>query len=128
MVDAATAFQAIGETYNLRDPAHFTWRDTILRLAAGLGITKPLRNVPGVIALGAAATMEMIARARRQVNRPLLTRQLVYAMTRDQCYPIDKAERELWFRPKVGVEQGLKLSVEWLHSPEGKAALETVEV
>ncbi len=127
MIDAATAFQAVGEVYNMRDPSHVTWRDAILTLAAGLGVTKPLRNVPGVIALGAATTMETIAKARRQVTRPLLTRQIVYAMLRDQCYAIDKAERDLWFRPKIGVEQGLRLSVDWLHSPEGQAALESVE-
>lgn len=127
MIDAATAFQAVGGVYNMRDPAHVTWRDAILTLAAGLGITKPLRTIPGPIAVGAAAVMETIARARRSTTRPLLTRHLVYTMIRDQCYSVDKAKRELWFAPKTGVEQGLRLSVDWLQSPEGKAAIESVE-
>lgn len=127
MIDAATAFQAVGEVYNMRDPSHATWRDAILTLAAGLGVTKPLRSVPGSIAIAAAGVMETIARVRRQETRPLLTRHLVYTMIRDQCYPIDKAQRELWFTPKVGVELGLRQSVEWLHSPEGQAAVESVE-
>jgi nucleoside-diphosphate-sugar epimerase len=44
-------------------------------------------------------------------------------MTRDQGYPIEKAQRELGFAPKVGVEEGFRRTIEWLQSTEGQAAL-----
>jgi nucleoside-diphosphate-sugar epimerase len=123
MVTAADTQEAVGQAYNLRDPSDITWRETLMTLAAGIGaVTRP-RNVPAAVALPTAFLLETVYSLFRVKTRPLLTRQVVYAMTRDQGYPIKKARQELGFAPRVGVEQGFQRTIEWLHSGEGQAAI-----
>lgn len=123
MLVAATKPQAVGEVYNLRDPVDMSWREAIAAMAAGLGVTKPPRNIPGPAAVAAAHLMEVVYKLLRRRSRPLLTRHVVAILTRDQGYPIGKAERDLAFAPRIGLEVGLARSIDWLLSPEGQAAL-----
>lgn len=123
MILAASSQTAVGQAYTLRDPADMTWKEGILRLAEGLGASPRLRNVPTPLALGAAAVLEAGFRLFRIDRRPLLTRQLVHVMTRDQDYSIEKARVELGFAPTVGLEEGFRRTTEWLNSPEGQEAL-----
>lgn len=123
MLAAATEPEAVGQVYNLRDPVDLTWREAIQALAVGLGVAWAPRNIPGPAAVAAAHLMEAVYKALRKQDRPLLTRHLVATMTRDQGYPIGKAQRELGFAPRVGLEAGLERSIDWLLSPEGQAAL-----
>ena len=123
MIGASSRPEAIGQAYNLRDPSNITWRDTLLTLADGLGAKSRPRNIPALVAVVAAFGFEAAYSLFRIKTRPLLTRQVVYAMTRDQGYSISKAEEELGFAPSVGVEEGFRRTLEWLASPEGQKAL-----
>ncbi len=123
IIGAATAPVAVGEAYNLRDPSDMTWREGILRLAEGLGVEPHLPDISTWVALAAATILEGWYRLLRKEDRPLLTRQLVRLMTRDQGYLTDKAERELGFSPSIGLDRGFQRTIEWLHSGEGQAAL-----
>lgn len=123
MIASATNPRAIGQAYNLRDPSDITWRETLMRLADGIGASTRPRNIPAAVALPTAFLLEAVYSLLRINTRPILTRQVVYAMTRDQGYPIAKAQQELDFAPRVGVEQGFQRTVEWLHSGEGQAAI-----
>lgn len=123
MIVAAGSDQAIGQAYNLRDPSDMTWRDALLTLAEGVGAVSRPRNIPAFVAVTAAFGLEAAYSLFRIKTRPILTRQVVYAMTRDQGYPIEKAQRELGFAPEIGVEEGFRRTIEWLQSTEGQAAL-----
>lgn len=123
MMIAAASPRAIGQAYNLRDPADVTWRESLLTLATGLGVEPRTRNIPTPVALVVAMGLETVYSVLRIKTRPLLTRQLVYVMTRDQGYSINKATEELGFSPKVGVEEGFRRTIEWLRSAEGQTAL-----
>ena len=123
MVAAAASPRAIGQAYNLRDPSDMTWRESLLTLAAGLGVEPRTRNIPTPVALTVAGGLEAVYKLFRIKTRPLLTKQLVYVMTRDQGYGIAKAREELGFAPTVGVEEGFRRTIEWLRSAEGQAAL-----
>ncbi len=123
IVEAAANSTAVGQAYTLRDPIDMTWKEAILRLAAGLGVEPRLRTIPTWAGLAVATAMEGWHLLTRREERPLLTRQLVHVMTRDQGYSIDKAQTELGFAPSIGVEAGFDHTIEWLHSPEGQRAL-----
>lgn len=123
MIAAAKSPVAVGQAYNLRDPSNITWKESLLALAEGLGAIPRPRNIPTPVALTIAMGLEAIYSLLRIKTRPLLTRQIVYAMGRDQGYSIDKAQNELGFTPKVGVEKGLQRTIDWLNSAEGQAAL-----
>ncbi|MDH3259793.1 MAG: NAD-dependent epimerase/dehydratase family protein [Acidimicrobiia bacterium] len=123
MISAASEPAAIGQAYNLRDPSNITWRESLLTLADGLGASTRPRNIPTPVAVLAAFGLETAYSLFRIKTRPLLTRQVVYAMTRDQGYPIEKAEDELGFAPTIGVDEGFRRTIEWLRSAEGQKAL-----
>lgn len=123
MVTAAAAPQAVGQAYNLRDPEDMTWQEFIVGYADGLGISQRLRNVPTPLAVAGAYIMERAYRAVGRQERPLLTHLAVNVMTRDQGYPVDKAQRDLGFAPRVGLEAGQRRTIDWLLSPEGQAAI-----
>ncbi|MDJ0497354.1 MAG: NAD-dependent epimerase/dehydratase family protein [Acidimicrobiia bacterium] len=123
MITAAIAPQAVGQAYNLRDPEDMTWRQFIVGYADGLGISRRLRTVPEPLAVAGAHIMERTYRAMGRKERPLLTHLAVKVMTRDQGYPISRAQRDLGFAPRVGLEGGQQRTIEWLLSPEGQAAI-----
>lgn len=123
MITAAGSDAAIGQTYNMRDPSDMNWREALLTLAEGIGAVSRPRNIPTFVAVTAAFGLEAAYSLFRINTRPILTRQVVYAMTRDQGYPIAKAQRELEFAPKTGVEEGFRRTIDWLQSAEGQAAL-----
>ena len=54
-------------------------------------------------------------------KRPLLTRHAVLILCRDQSYPIDRLIADTGFRPTVGVEEGIRRTLQWLTSDEGLA-------
>lgn len=123
MIAAAAEPRAVGRVYNLRDPSDMTWREALLTLAEGMGAVTRQRNVPKPVALAAAVGLEAVYSFFRIRTRPLLTRHLVHTMTRDQGYSIARAQEELGFAPRVGVEEGFRRTIEWLRSAEGQAAL-----
>ena len=49
-----------------------------------------------------------------RTDRPPLTRLMVEMMSVDQRYPIDRARRELGYGPRIGYEEGLRLTGAWL--------------
>jgi nucleoside-diphosphate-sugar epimerase len=95
----------------------------LLTLAEGLDAGARPRNIPKAVALTVAVALEATYSLFRVKTRPLLTRQLVHTMTRDQGYPIDEAEDELGLAPAIGVEEGFRRTIDWLQSGEGQAAL-----
>ncbi len=123
MVAAAHSPNTIGGAYNLRDPQPMTWVDYISELAVGIGADLPKLNVPSRPALQLARAMELAYRMARIDNRPLLTRHAVLILTRPQDYPIRDAQRDFGFGPVVGLVDGIRRTIDWLRSPEGRVAL-----
>lgn len=51
----------------------------------------------------------------------MLTRHAVHLFDRDQSYPIGRAQEELGFKGEVDFQEGMRRTVAWLDSPEGRA-------
>jgi nucleoside-diphosphate-sugar epimerase len=122
LVDAVTLAlthdAAPGHAFDLTDGLDVTWRRFADDLAAGLG-AKPVRwSVPYPVALGLGAGLEhgyrALRRATRLRTRPLLSRQAVHVLGRDQDFDNREAREVLGWEPRVGYEDGLAATLAWL--------------
>ncbi len=114
MIDAALRDNTAGEAYNLTDGAGVTWRQYLATFAEMLGTKPPWIDLSFQTAMRIASAMEAPHKYLRIPGKPLLTRHAVYLLGRSQEFPPDKARREFGFAAAVGLEEGLRRSVEWL--------------
>ncbi|HEY3480391.1 MAG TPA: NAD-dependent epimerase/dehydratase family protein [Streptomyces sp.] len=122
MIAACTSEQTVGNAYNLRDPEMTTWRQYMEALAAGLGVGAPSFSLPASVATGVATVSEKVWGALRIKSRPVLTRHAVHLFERDQSYPIERARTDFGFKGEVTFEEGMRRTLGWLDSPEGRKA------
>jgi nucleoside-diphosphate-sugar epimerase len=123
IIQASLAPAAKGQAYNLRDESREHWREFGVTLASGLNTPVPSLNLPDPLVSVIAAVFEILYRLVRIQARPIVTRQQVYQFSRDQAYPIDKAQKDFGLTSKVSFTEGMQKTIKWLKSPEGKAFL-----
>jgi nucleoside-diphosphate-sugar epimerase len=119
MLAAARSPAALGQAYNLSSLRGESWKQYCLLLARALGLPAPWINLPFRLAMGIAGLMEFPHRYLRIPGRPLLTRHAVYLLGRDQEFPSGKAQAAFGYSPKVGIEEGVARSAEWLRGQLG---------
>lgn len=111
---------AAGETFNASDGLDVTWKHLTDDLAEGIGASPARWSMPYPLASGLGLALEQGYRALRRTTgiktRPLLSRQAVQVMGRHQSFSADKARRLLRWEPRVGYEEGLQTTIEWLRS------------
>jgi nucleoside-diphosphate-sugar epimerase len=107
-VAAATAPAAVGHAYNVTDGEAHSYRDFLLAHEEVTGRRPVIVPVPGrLVVLAVQAGMRL-----RQARRPAadwagqLAR--VRALDLDAHYSIDAARRDLGYRPRVGLREGLR--------------------
>ena len=108
--------EALGRPYNLADGTGVTWRRYIDALADGLGQRRPWINIPSTIAFPLARSLELTHQLLRLPGRPLLTRNAVYLLCRNQEYPIEKAKCDLGFSPTISFDEGVTQTVNLLRN------------
>lgn len=124
MMIAAETPLARGQSYNIRDLTCETWRDYVLSLAKAFPAgTWSYLNIPASLALAVGFGMEKVWGALGMSSRPLLTRHAVYLLSRDQCFSVERARKELGFESWVSFEEGMERTREWIQSATGQAAL-----
>jgi nucleoside-diphosphate-sugar epimerase len=123
ILQAASSPRTIGQAYNLRDESNESWKRFVDALAAGLGAQRPWINLPSKLALALGRVCEVIYQSLGIRSRPLVTRHAAYLLFRDQGYCINKAQRDFGFRSTIGFDEGMKRTLTWLASEEGRQAL-----
>jgi nucleoside-diphosphate-sugar epimerase len=98
---------AAGGLYHVTDGEEVTCRELIDALAGALELPLPRRSVPFPVLYAVAALLELAARAAHRAAPPPLTRYGVRLVASDCRYDIDKARRELGYRPLVGLRDGV---------------------
>lgn len=114
LILAADSETAIGQAYNISDGTRVTWREYIDALADLAEVPRPTRSYSHDMAFTLATLWESYYRLLGRTNRPPMTRMLVEWMGTDQDFPIDKARRDLNYRPRVSFEQGIRNISDWL--------------
>ena len=103
--------EALGRTYILADERHVTLRDWVAGIARAVGVPPPRGRLPYWPLAVSAAVCEMVCRPLR-IDPPLYRRRAAF-FANDRAFRIDKARRELGYRPKVGIEDGLRRTADW---------------
>jgi nucleoside-diphosphate-sugar epimerase len=109
---------APGQAFNLTDGLDVTWKRFLDDLADGLGYPAPRWSLPYGVAYGVAFLLENGYRWLRKVTRlktaPLLSRQAVHVLGRDQDFSNRKARELLGWEPRVSYAAGLEATLAWL--------------
>jgi nucleoside-diphosphate-sugar epimerase len=105
LVQALDAPAALGRTYTITNDEHAPLWNVIRTVLRHLGLATQLRTLPLAPALAAARLME--ARAALLGGEPLLTRYSAAILARTQTYDISAARRDLGYRPRVTVAEGV---------------------
>jgi 2-alkyl-3-oxoalkanoate reductase len=111
---ASTVPAALGRTYLLVNDEPVTQRQYFAAIAAELGVREPRRTIPYGVALGLAATAEMVGRITKRP--PPLTRFGVQLLGGENRFIMTRARRELGFEPETNLAEGVRESVAWLRS------------
>ena len=112
---AAGSDQAVGQAYNVSDGSDVTWKQYLDRLADMGRVPRATRSRSHDVAFAIASAWESWYRMRGRTERPPLTRMSVELMGTSQGFPIDKAQEQLGYRPRVDFETGMGYTEDWLH-------------
>jgi nucleoside-diphosphate-sugar epimerase len=114
MLLAAEAPAGVGEVFNLTDGERVSKRRFIEALADGVGLPHPRpAAVPLWLARLLARWMEARARRAGASKAPVLTQARVKFLGLDLDFSIDKARRELGYRPRISFDEGMRETVAW---------------
>lgn len=122
LVDAAVLAlrtdAAVGEAFNLTDGLDITWKRFLGDVAEALGYPKPTWSLSYEVAFSIAFALEhgyrLLRRMTRVYTRPLLSRQAVHVLGRNQDFSNRKAREMLGWAPRVSYSDGLAATIEWL--------------
>jgi 2-alkyl-3-oxoalkanoate reductase len=110
---AAENPKAIGQIYNLTDGEFVSKRRFIEAIADGAGLERPSRSVPLWLARILALVMERRARRRGAKEPPRLTQARLKFLGLNLDFSIEKAKRELGYRPGVSFDAGIQETMAW---------------
>jgi nucleoside-diphosphate-sugar epimerase len=113
---------AVGQAYNLTDGEAVTRRRFIEAVCAGLDLPRP-SSVPLPLWLGRllAWCMEGWARWRRATKAPRLTQARLKFLGLNLDFSIEKAKRELGYRPRYSFDEGMRQTLAWFQAIEQPA-------
>jgi len=103
--------QSVGQVYLITDGIAVTWKKFFGYYAQMAGKPK-IRSVPKW--LGKAIALGMEVTSKLSGKPPKLTREAVGFLTREARFSIEKARRELGYQPRFSLEEGMKLTEQWL--------------
>ena len=103
--------ESVGEVYLVSDGMPVTWKEFFGYYAQMAG--KPgIRSVPESVGKAIALGMEIFSKLTGKP--PKITREAVSFLTRKARFSIEKARHELGFQPRFSLEEGMKLTEQWL--------------
>ncbi|HWF74596.1 MAG TPA: aminotransferase class III-fold pyridoxal phosphate-dependent enzyme [Solirubrobacteraceae bacterium] len=111
---------APGHAFNVSDGLPITWKQFTDDLARGLGCAQVRWSMPYWMANGIGFSLEHGYRLLRRTTRlntpPLLSRQAVHVLAKDQDFSNRKAREVLGWEPRVDYATGLEATLTWLHA------------
>lgn len=104
-----------GNIYFINDGVRIEHIEFLSKLLAAVGIQwAPKFTIPYSIAYGVAYAMETIFKLVKSKNPPVLTRFAVAALAGSRSYSIEKAKREIGYKPIVNMDEGLRQLADWI--------------
>ncbi len=103
--------EAIGHSYNIAGEHPVSFRELATAIAHSMGKQLPPGSIPLWLA-NLASDIFVRLPAFKDENAPL-TRSRVKFLTNSRVYSIERAKNELGYSPRVGLEEGMKLTAAW---------------
>jgi nucleoside-diphosphate-sugar epimerase len=113
---ASTKDNAIGQIYNVAPVEEQTFRQFVAALARAMGKTERQWTIPMSLLKAVAFVMEMWAKLWRFKEPPFLTRSDLLEFEKGMYIDGSKARSDLGWEPKVSLEEGIKIYVQWRRS------------
>jgi nucleoside-diphosphate-sugar epimerase len=110
---------AIGQAYNITHDRPLTQEQLLRAIAREVGARPPHRHVPYRPLYAAGYVAERLATLRRSQRQPVVTRLGVKLFGTDNRHAIDKARRELGYKPRVDIDEGVRLAARWYTGRDG---------
>jgi nucleoside-diphosphate-sugar epimerase len=102
---------SVGQAYLISDGNPVTWKEFFGYYARMAGKSN-IPSVPEWMGKTIAFGMEIASKFTKKP--PKISREAVRYLTRQSRFSIEKARRELGYQPRVSLEEGMKLTEEWL--------------
>jgi nucleoside-diphosphate-sugar epimerase len=103
--------QSVGQVYLITDGSAVMWKEFFGCYARMAG--KPrIRSVPEWLGKAIALCMEISSKFTGKPAK--ITREAIHFLTRQARFSIEKARREIDFQPRISLEEGMKLTEQWL--------------
>ncbi len=99
-----------GEVYILADEKAVPMKTLVEISARALNVPAPKRQIPLPVAMTLALLMESVAKLTRR--KPMLTREVVRGFAATRAFDTSKARRELGFHPEIGLDEGIRATVQ----------------
>ena len=109
---AIEALEAKGEVYNITNGEPRAFRDLLEESLTGLGYPIKYRKIPASLLSGIASSLEFLYKSLNLKGEPPLTRYTYYLLRYSQTLDISKAQRELGYRPKISISEGIEQYVQ----------------
>jgi dihydroflavonol-4-reductase len=103
--------EALGQTYILAGDRYVTLNELVASIARVLGAAPPRSRLPIWPLLAGAAACETVCRPFG-IDPPLHRRRAAFFI-KNRAFSIEKARRELGYRPRVSLEEGLRQTAGW---------------
>jgi nucleoside-diphosphate-sugar epimerase len=119
---------AVGQAFNITNDSPLTQHEMLAAIACETGSSPPHVHVPYRALYSAGYLAERMAAVSGAEAQPMLTRLGVKLFGTDNRHSIDKARRELGYRPQTSLLEGVRLSARWYlarrprHAPPEPAA------
>ena len=104
--------QAAGEVYNITNGEPRAFRNLIEETLRGLGYPIRYRKIPAPLVSAISSSLEFIYKSLKLKGEPALTRYTYYLLRYSQTLDISKAERDLGYRPKITISEGIEQYVQ----------------
>jgi 2-alkyl-3-oxoalkanoate reductase len=104
---------AVGQAYNISNDRPLTQQQVLDAIARDIGSSPPAIHIPYPVLYAAGSAVERVASLTGSRRQPILTRLGVKLFGTDNRHAIDKAQRELGYKPQVPVREGLRLTAAW---------------
>ena len=104
-----------GNIYFINDGVKIEHIEFLSKLLSAVGVQwAPKFTIPYSVAYAVAYAMETLFRIVNSKNPPVLTRFAVAALAGSRSYSIEKARREIGYKPIVNMDEGLNQLADWI--------------
>jgi nucleoside-diphosphate-sugar epimerase len=102
---------AIGQRYLIGDERAYAVSEIVETIASELGVKIPKMKIPYLFAKVGAVPFEIAGKIMR--TRPPISRYTVDFLAKNRVYDISKARKELGYKSKISLKEGIERTVKW---------------